>query len=54
MVLGGRCPYLSFHFLLTWHALHDFVSDQIEVRMPFQYIVAFIVSSNQVCPECCK
>jgi hypothetical protein len=35
MVLGGRCPYLSFCFLLTWHALHDFVIDWIEVRMPF-------------------
>ncbi len=52
MILGRRCPYLSLHFLLTWHALHDFVIDQIEVRMPFQYIVAFIVSSRWVCPGC--
>ncbi len=53
-VLGGRCPYLSFCFLLSWHALHDFVRDQIEVRMPFQYIVALIVSSSWVCPGCCR
>ncbi len=37
---------LSFRFLLTWHALHDFVSDRIVVRILFQYIVAFIVSSS--------
>jgi hypothetical protein len=24
-VLGGRCSYLSFRFLLPWHTLHDFV-----------------------------
>ncbi len=40
MVLGGRCLYLSFCFLLTWHALRDFVNDRIEECMPFQYIVA--------------
>ena len=45
-VLGGRCLYLSFRFLLTWHALNDFVIDQIVVLIPFQYIVACIVSSR--------
>jgi hypothetical protein len=30
MVLDGRWPYLSFRFLLVWHVLHDFVSDQVE------------------------
>ncbi len=40
MVLDGRWPYLSFCFLLTWHALYDFACDRIVVRMPFQYIVA--------------
>ncbi len=54
MVLDGRCPYLSFRFLLTWHALHDFVSDRIVVRIPFSYNVALIVFSSQVCPGCCK
>jgi hypothetical protein len=45
-VLGGRCPYLSFRFLLVWHVLHDFVSNRIVVRIPFQYILAFIVFSS--------
>jgi hypothetical protein len=26
-VLGGRCTYLSFRFLLTWHVLRDFIID---------------------------
>ncbi len=53
-VLDGRWPYLSFHFFLVWYVLHDFVVDQIVVHIPFQYIVAFIVSSSRVCPGCCK
>ena len=52
--LGGRWPYLSFRFLLTWHVLHDFVIDRMVVLIPFQYILACIVSSRQVCPECCR
>jgi hypothetical protein len=46
-ILDGRCPYLRFRFLLTWHDLHDFVSDRIVEHMPFQYIVAFIASSSR-------
>ncbi len=53
-VLGSKCPYLSFRFILTWHALHDFVIDRMVVHIPFQYIVACIVSSRQVCPGCCR
>jgi hypothetical protein len=53
-VLGSKCPYLSFRFLLTWHALHDFVIDRMVVCIPFQYIVACIVSSRQVCPGSCR
>ncbi len=48
MVFSGRCPYLSFCFLLNWHALHDFVIDRIVVRIPFQYIVALIVIKYSV------
>ena len=54
MVLGGRCPYLSFRFLLTWHVLQDFVIDRMVVLIPFQYIVACIVFSRCVCPGCCR
>jgi len=54
MVLGGRCPYLSFRFLLTWHVLQDFVIDRMVVLIPFQYIVACIVSSRRLCPGCCR
>ncbi len=54
MILGGRCPYLSFWFLLTWHVLHDFVIDWMVVLIPFQYIVACIVFSRCVCPGCCR
>ncbi len=53
-VSGGRCPYLCDHLLLTWHDLHDFVSDRMVVRILFQYIAAFIVSSRRVCPGCCR
>ncbi len=53
-VLGGRCTYLSFRFLLTWHVLHDFIIDWMVVHTPFQYIVACIVSSRRVCPGCCR
>ncbi len=54
-VFGGRCPYFCDHLLLSWQDLHDFVSDQMVVRIPFQYIaVAFIVSSRHVCPGCCS
>ena len=55
-VLGGRCPYLSFCFLLslTWHVLHDLVIDRTVVLIPFQYIIACIVSSRHVCPGCCR
>ena len=53
-VLGGKCPYLSFRFLSTWHVLHDFVIDRMVVHIPFQYIVACIESSRQVCPGCCR
>jgi hypothetical protein len=54
-VLSGKCPYLSFRFLLTWHALHDFVIDRMVVYIPFQYsIVACIVSSRRVCRGCCR
>jgi hypothetical protein len=48
MVLGGRCSYLRFHLLLIWQDLQDFVSDQMVAWIPFQYIAAFIVSSNGV------
>jgi hypothetical protein len=34
-VLGGRRPYLCDRLLLTWHDLHDFVSDRMVVRIPF-------------------
>jgi hypothetical protein len=44
--LGNRCPYLSFRFLLTWHVLHDFVIDWMVVLIPFQHIIACIVSSR--------
>ncbi len=51
-VFGGRCPYLRDHHLLTWQDLQDFVSDQMVVPIPFQYISAFIVSLRRVCPGC--
>ncbi len=50
--LGGRCPYLRDRFIFIWQVLHDFVMDQMVVRIPFQYITAFIVSSRRVCPGC--
>ncbi len=53
-VLGGKCPYLSFHLLLVWHVLQDLVIDQMVVCTPFQYIAAHVVSSRCVCPGCCK
>ncbi len=53
-VLGGRCPYQCDRLLLIWHDLHDFVGDRMVVRIPFQYIAAFIVSLRHVCPGCCK
>ncbi len=51
--LGQRCPYLSLRLLLRLHVLHDFVIDQIEAHIPFQYIVAFMVSSRCVCVCVC-
>ncbi len=53
-VVGSRCPYLSFCFLLTWHVLHDFVIDRMVVLIPFQYIVTCVVSSRRMCPGCCR
>jgi hypothetical protein len=47
MVFGGRCPYFRDHLLLNWQDLQDFVSDQMVVRIPFQYITAFIVNSRR-------
>jgi hypothetical protein len=52
MVFGGRCLYLSFCLLLVWQDLQDLVIDRMVVRIPFQYITAFIVSSRHVCPGC--
>ncbi len=46
MILDGKWPYFSVRFLLTWHALHDFVTDRVVIRIPFQYIAAFIVPSK--------
>jgi hypothetical protein len=53
-VFGGKCPYLRDRLLLIWQDLQDFVSDRMVVRIPFQYIAAFIVSSRCVCPGCCR
>ncbi len=53
-VLGGRCPYLRDRLLLTWHDLRDFVSDRMVVRIPFQYIAAFIIFLRRVYPGCCR
>ncbi len=53
-VLDGRYPYLRDCLFLTWHDLHDFVSDWMGVRIPFQYIAAFVISSRRVCPGCCR
>jgi hypothetical protein len=53
-VLGGRCPCLRFCLLLIWQDLQDFVSDRMVVRIPFQYITAFIISLRRVCPGCCR
>ena len=50
--LGGRCPYFSDRFLFIWQVLHNFVMDRMVVRIPFQYIAVFIVSSRRVCPGC--
>ena len=51
-ILDGRCPYFSVCFLFIWQDLHDFVMDRMVVRIPFQYIAAFIVSLRRVCPGC--
>jgi hypothetical protein len=32
MSLGGRCPSLSLHFLLTWHDLHDFLLTRLRYK----------------------
>ncbi len=53
-VLGGRCPYFSFCLSLVWQVLQDLVIDWIMVCMPFQYIMAPIVSMRCVCPGSCK
>ncbi len=53
-VFGGRCPYFCDRLLLIWQDLQDFVHDQMVVRIPFQYIAAFIVSLRHVCPGCCR
>ncbi len=42
-VFGGRCPYFHDRLLLIWQDLHDFVSDRMVVRIPFQYMAAFIL-----------
>jgi hypothetical protein len=34
-ILGGRWPYFCVRVLFTWHVLHDFVMDQMVVRIPF-------------------
>ncbi len=54
MVLGGRWPYLSFCLLFVWQVLQGLVIDWMVVYIPFQYIVALIVSLRRVCPGCCK
>ena len=51
-ILDGKCPYFSDRFLFTWQVLHDFVMDRMVIRIPFQYIAAFIVSLRRVCPGC--
>ncbi len=53
-VFGGRWPYFRDHLLLIWQDLQEFVSDRMVVRIPFQYIAVFIVSSRRVCPRCCR
>jgi hypothetical protein len=53
-VFGRRCPYFCDHLLLIWQDLQDFVSDQLVVHIPFQYIASFIISIRRVCPECCR
>ncbi len=45
-ILGGRYPYFCVRFLFTWQVLHDFVLDRMVFLIPFQYIAAFIVSSD--------
>ncbi len=53
-VFGGRCPHLCDHLLLFRQDLQDLVSDRMVVRIPFQFIAAFIVSLRRVCPGCCR
>ena len=53
-ILEGRWPYFRVRPLLTWHDLHDLVMDRMVVRIPFQYIAAFIVPSRRSCPGCCR
>ncbi len=54
MVLGGKCPNLSFRLLFVEQVLQDLVIDEMVVQIPFQYIAALKVSSRGVCPECFK
>ncbi len=42
-ILDGRCPYFSDRLLFIRQVLHDFVMDRMVIRIPFQYIPAFIV-----------
>ncbi len=44
--LGGKWPYLMLRLLFIWQVLQDLVIDWMEVRIPFQYMAAFIVSSR--------
>ncbi len=53
-VFGGRCPYLCDRLLLIWQDLQDLVSYRMVIRIPFQYIAAFIVSLRCVYPGCCR
>ena len=50
-ILDGRWPYFSVRLLFTWHDLHDFVLDQMEVRIPFEYISAYIVFFKMSVPR---
>ena len=50
--LVGSFPYFSFLRLLVYQEWHFLTYDRTVVRIPFQYIAAFNVSSRRVCPGC--
>jgi hypothetical protein len=53
--LGGKLSYFHLlRLLFTWQPLQLWIKVWIVVRIPFQYIIAFVVSSRWVCPGCCE